>query len=249
VQGGVGLDQRVGQVVRRVDGGGAGGQGVEQRGADRTTDLLRGVRGGRPSPAGRTGGDASDSSRRPVAGGAEAVEPATTTSSTPEHTLGPGGLHEPPARPTSGLNPDRSPTTEHTPSTQRSMVDSVSIFNDVKGQVRPGVMGAPPGTRTPSWRIKSPIPDMSGCVGSGHLLPFPQVNLESPCQSVPPRTGPVHRSRARTGARPAADVLAPTRVADHARTAEPADSRSAVSALGGPVSVRAAGPQRHTMAT
>ena len=56
--------------------------------------------------------------------------------------------------------------------------------------------GAPPGTRTPNPRIKSPNPVISSGFGLCQLVSFPQVGNESPCRRVPSSAAPVHGHRA-----------------------------------------------------
>ena len=56
--------------------------------------------------------------------------------------------------------------------------------------------GAPPGTRTPNPRIKSPNPVISFGFGLCQLVSFPQVSNESPGRRVPSSAAPVHGHRA-----------------------------------------------------
>ena len=57
-------------------------------------------------------------------------------------------------------------------------------------------MSAPPGTRTPNPRIKSPNPVISSGFGLGQRVSFPQVSNESPGRRVPSSAAPVHGHRA-----------------------------------------------------
>jgi hypothetical protein len=56
--------------------------------------------------------------------------------------------------------------------------------------------GAPPGTRTPNPRIKSPNTVISFGYGLCQLVSFPQVSNESLCRRVPSSAAPVHGYRA-----------------------------------------------------
>ena len=58
------------------------------------------------------------------------------------------------------------------------------------------VTGAPPGTRTPNPRIKSPNRVISSEFDSCRLMSFPQVSNESPGRRVPSSAAPVHGHRA-----------------------------------------------------
>jgi hypothetical protein len=57
-------------------------------------------------------------------------------------------------------------------------------------------VSAPPGTRTPNPRIKSPNPVISSGFGLGQRVSFPQVSNESPGRRVPSSAAPVHGHRA-----------------------------------------------------
>jgi hypothetical protein len=61
---------------------------------------------------------------------------------------------------------------------------------------RAGQPGAPPGTRTPNPRIKSPNPVMSSWFGWCRPVPFPQASDEPLCRPVSAQTGHLPGPRA-----------------------------------------------------
>jgi hypothetical protein len=72
------------------------------------------------------------------------------------------------------------------------------------------VLGAPPGTRTPNPRIKSPNPVISSGFGLCQLVSLPQVSNKAPCRCVPFGVDPFHGHRALIEHRDRGSVLHPT---------------------------------------
>ena len=91
--------------------------------------------------------------------------------------------------------------------------------------------GAPPGTRTPNPRIKSPNPVISSGFGLCQLVSFPQVSNELPCRWVSSSASPVHGHRALMEHRDRQSVLHRRTRWGSGATAEAADFGSAGSAV------------------
>jgi hypothetical protein len=92
-------------------------------------------------------------------------------------------------------------------------------------------VSAPPGTRTPKPRIKSPNPVISSGFGLCQLVSFPQVSDESPCRRVPSSAAPVHGHRALMEHRDRQSVLHRRTRWGSGATAEAADYGSAGSVV------------------
>ena len=91
--------------------------------------------------------------------------------------------------------------------------------------------GAPPGTRTPNPRIKSPNPVISSGFGLCQLVSFPQVGNESPCRPVPSSAAPEHGHRALLEHRDRQPVLHRRTRLGSGATADAADFGSAGSVV------------------